>query len=67
MKKIRMNDKKRWVTIPNKGRFRLKSRKIDVQLAKVKVFDRWYVFDINNEQVVAQGDKWTEVINKLNH
>lgn len=64
-------DKKRWVNIPTKGRTRLYSRKIningreDLNVAKVKYGDLWYVFDINTEDVVAQGYKWFDVLKIL--
>lgn len=57
--------KKRWVNIPGKGRIRLSSKQIDQHLAKVKVFDTWFIFNINNGYVIAQGVTWTDVIKQL--
>jgi hypothetical protein len=64
-----MNDKKRYVIIPDVGRIRLKSRKLKsikhLDVAKVKFKDCWYIFDINTEIVLSQGTIWNEVLNDL--
>ena len=69
-------EKKRWVNIPSVGRVRLYTKKIDVDhfcfltnkqidVAKVKLHNVWFIFDIESEEVISQGLTWTDCLDML--
>jgi hypothetical protein len=66
-----MKDKFRFVIIPGEGRLRLKTRQIkvngreDLNVAKVRFKDFWYIFDIDTEQVLSQAHIWGNALKQL--
>lgn len=66
-----MKDKYRFVIIPGKGRLRLKTRKIkvngreDLNVAKVRYNDMWYIFNLDTERILSQGVTWGRVLEQV--
>ncbi len=66
-----LKEKKRWVNIPSVGRVRLYTKKINVNgmdhldVAKVKLHNVWFIFDIESEKVLSQGLMWTDCLDML--